>query len=171
MTNSKKTLLMKPIKEGSVIMYKEFEEIFPYHKSLEGIDNLLDAKEMFRDDYVAPWIKDFVMQLEKHLLKQVQTGQISTEDIISMMISLFAFVIHYIKETGKSINMDDDTLKKFYLIMEYYNPKLMNPVTQDDYKNQIDEFNVILSKVIKEKASELGLDDEETGTEYHYHES
>ena len=52
-----------------------------------------------------------------------------------------------------------------------YNPKLMNPVTQDDYKNQIEEFNVILSKIIFEKVAELGLGDQESGTEYHYHGS
>ena len=149
-----------PVKKGKTIMFTEFEEIFPYHKQLKGIDHLLDAKQMFSDDYVAPWIKDFVMEFEKRLLKQVQIRQISTEDIISMIISLFAYFIHDIKETGKPVYMDKDTLDKFYLITEHYNPKLKNPVTQKDYEYQLEEFNVILSKIIYEKAADLGLDDE-----------
>jgi len=146
------------------------EELFPYEKQREELEYLLDVEKMYAEDNVAEWIKDFSMEFEKRLLKQLNTNKMSKEDLVGIFISLFAFVIHYTKETGKSINMDKDTLDKFYLIMEHYNPKVINPVTQEDYKNQIDEINVILSKIINEKVTELGLDDE-SGEEYHYHES
>ena len=147
------------------------EELFPYEKMRQELEYLLDVEKMYAEDNVAEYIKDFSMEFEKRLLKQLNTNKMSKEDLVGIFISLFAFVIHFIKETGKSINMDEDTLEKFYLIMEHYNPKVMNPVTQEDYKNQIDEFNVILSKIINEKVVELGLDNEETGEEYYYHGS
>ena len=147
----------------------EIEEMFPYDNQRKSIDALLDAKRMFSEDFVAPYIKDFVMAFEKRLLKQLHSGKMSTEDLVSMFISLFAYFIHEVKETDRPISMSKETLDTFYLIMEHYNPKLIDPVTQEDYGYQLNEFDRILELIIDEKAKSLGLDDEETKAGYYFY--